>query len=67
MTKPQDIKVKLTVKATAELQNEIEEELKAADPDKAKAMNILSEEEEDSEDTEGNDRAGSDGNDNEGS
>ena len=67
MTNPQDIKVKLTVKATAELQNEIEEELKAADPDKAKAMNILSEEEEDSEDTEGNDRAGSDGNDNEGS
>jgi hypothetical protein len=66
MTNPQDIKVKLTVKATAELQNEIEEELKAADPDKAKAMNILSEK-EDSEDTEGNDRAGSDGNDNEGS
>ena len=66
MTKPQDIKVKLTVKATAELQNEIEEELKAADPDKAKAMNILSEK-EDSEHTEGNDRAGSDGNDNEGS
>ena len=67
MTNPQDIKVKLTVKATAELQNEIEEELKAADPDKAKAMNILSEEEEDSEDTEGNDRAGSDGNDNQSS
>jgi hypothetical protein len=66
MTKPQDIEVKLTVKATAELQNEIEEELKAADPDKAKAINILSEK-EDSEDTEGNDRAGSDGNDNEGS
>ena len=67
MTNPQDIKVKLTVKATAELQNEIEEELKAADPDKAKAMKILSEEEEDSEDTEGNDRAGSDGNDNQSS
>lgn len=66
MTKPQDIEVKLTVKATAELQNEIEEELKAADPDKAKAINILSEK-EDSEDTEGNDRTGSDGNDNEGS
>ena len=66
MTKPQDIEVKLTVKATAELQNEIEEELKAADPDKAKAINILSEK-EDSEDTEGNDRAGSDGNDNQGS
>ena len=66
MTKPQDIEVKLTVKATAELQNEIEEELKAADPDKAKAINILSEK-EDSEDTEGNDRTGSDGNDSEGS
>ena len=66
MTKPQDIEVKLTVKATAELQNEIEEELKAADPDKAKAINILSEK-EDSEDTEGNDRAGSDGDDNQGS
>ena len=66
MTNPQDIEVKLTVKATAELQNEIEEELKAADPDKAKAINILSEK-EDSEDTEGNDRAGSDGDDNQGS
>ena len=66
MAKPQDIEVKLTVKATAELQNEIEEELKAADPDKAKAINILSEK-EDSEDTEGNDRTGSDGNDSEGS
>ena len=66
MTKPQDIEVKLTVKATAELQNEIEEELKAADPDKANAMNILSEK-EDSEDTEGNDRTGSDGNDSQGS
>jgi hypothetical protein len=66
MTNPQDIEVKLTVKATAELQNEIEEELKAADPDKAKAINILSEK-EDSEDTEGNDRTGSDGNDNQGS
>ena len=66
MTKPQDIEVKLNVKATAELQNEIEEELKAADPDKAKAMNILSEK-EDSEDTEGNDRTGSDGNDSQGS
>jgi hypothetical protein len=66
MTNPQDIEVKLTVKATAELQNEIEQELKAADPDKAKAINILSEK-EDSEDTEGNDRAGSDGDDNQGS
>jgi hypothetical protein len=66
MTKPQDIKVKLDVKATAELQNEIEEELKAADPDKANAMNILSEK-EDSEDTEGNDGAGSDGDDNQSS
>jgi hypothetical protein len=66
MTNPQDIEVKLTVKATAELQNEIEEELKAADPDKAKAINILSEK-EDSEDTEGDDRAGSDGNDNQSS
>tara|TARA_Y100000296_G_scaffold86293_1_gene125544 strand:- start:1793 stop:1987 length:195 start_codon:yes stop_codon:yes gene_type:complete len=64
MTKPHDIEVELTVKATGELQNEIEEELKVADPDKAKAINILSEEEEDSEDTEGNDRTGSDGNDN---
>jgi len=66
MTNPQDIEVKLTVKATAELQNEIEQELKAADPDKAKAINILSEK-EDSEDTEGDDRAGSDGNDNQSS
>ena len=64
MTKPHDIEVELTVKATGELQNEIEEELKVADPDKAKAINILSEEKEDSEDTEGNDRTGSDGNDN---
>ena len=62
MTNPQDIDVKLTVKATAELQNEIEQELKAADPDKAKA--IL---EGEDEDTEGNDRAGSDGDDNQGS
>jgi hypothetical protein len=63
MTGFQKIETKLTVKATGELQNDIEQELKVADPEKAKAIKIL----EEDEDTQRNDRKGSSGDDNQGS
>ena len=55
------IQTKLTRRASAELQNQIESELDIPDPDKETAKAVLN------EDSEGNDRTGSDRDDNEGS
>ena len=55
------IQTKLTRRASAELQKQIESELDIPDPDKETAKAVLN------EDSEGNDRTGSDRDDNEGS
>jgi hypothetical protein len=55
------IQTKLTMRASAELQKQIESELDIPDPDKETAKAVLN------EDSEGNDRTGSDRDDNEGS
>ena len=55
------IQTELTMRASAELQKQVESELNTPDPDKETAKAVLN------EDSEGNDRAGSDRDDNEGS
>ena len=55
------IKTELIMRASAELQKQVESELSLPDPDSETAKAILN------EDSEGNDRAGSDKDDNKGS
>ena len=54
------IQTELTMRASAELQKQVESELNTPDPDKETAKAVLN------EDSEGNDRAASDRDDNEG-
>ena len=58
---------KMMLKATGELQKEVEKELKAEDPETEKAISILKGEQDHCEDSEGNDREAGDTDDTEGS
>ena len=59
------IRSELTIKATAELEEEVLKELEASDPEKAEALETLLEEQ--SGDTAGDDRTGRHQDDNQGS